>query len=120
MLKTQQQSIGRANENLAYEYLQQQGLVLVERNYSCRRGEIDLIMRDQDILVFIEVRYRRHDRFGSAMESVNIQKQKRLILTAKHYLLQTRTPLNARFDVVAISGIAADTSIEWVQNAFGT
>lgn len=120
MLQTQQQSTGKLNENLACQYLQKQGLILVERNFSCRRGEIDIIMRDKDSIVFVEVRYRRHDRFGSAMESVNIHKQKRLTLTARHYLLQTRTPLNARFDVIAISGIEPNTSIEWVKNAFGT
>lgn len=120
MLETQQQATGKLNENLACQYLQKQGLILVERNFSCRRGEIDIIMRDKDSIVFVEVRYRRHDRFGSAMESVNIHKQKRLTLTARHYLLQTRTPLNARFDVIAISGIEPNTSIEWVKNAFGT
>lgn len=120
MIETQQQLTGKANENLACQYLEQQGLILVERNFSCRRGEIDIIMRDKDSIVFVEVRYRRHDKFGSAMESVNIHKQKRLILAARHYLLQTRTPLASRFDVVAISGVEPNNSIEWVQNAFGT
>ncbi|MCK4743081.1 MAG: YraN family protein [Sulfuriflexus sp.] len=120
MLQTKQQLTGKFNENLACQYLEKQGLVLVERNFSCRRGEIDIIMRDKDSIVFVEVRYRRTDKFGNAMESVNIHKQKRLSLTARHYLLQTRTPLNARFDVVAISGVEPNTTIEWVKNAFGT
>jgi len=120
MMQTPQQFTGKTYEKRACAYLEQQGLILVERNFSCRRGEIDLIMRDKSSIVFIEVRYRRHDRFGSAMESVNSHKQKRLILTAQHYLLQTGTPLNSRFDVVAISGVEPEISIEWIQNAFGT
>ena len=119
MLKNQQH-IGKTNENLACQYLEKQGLILVERNFSCRRGEIDIIMRDKDTIVFVEVRYRRHDKYGSAMESVNTQKQKRLSLTAKHYLLQTGTPLACRFDVIAISGTEPNNPIKWIQNAFGT
>jgi len=119
-MQTQQQLSGKNSENIACHYLEQHGLILIDRNFSCRRGEIDLIMRDKDTIVFVEVRYRRHDQFGSAAESVNIQKQKRLILTAKYYLQQTLTPLNTRFDVVAISGIEPDIRINWIQNAFGT
>jgi len=120
MLHTQQQIIGKSKEKLACRYLEKKGFQLIETNYYCRRGEIDLIMRDQDSLVFVEVRYRKNDIFGSAIESVNHHKQRRLIFTAEHYLQQTRTPLAARFDVVAISGSEANPTINWIQNAFGT
>ena len=120
MLHTQQQIIGKSKEKLACRYLEKKGFKLIEKNYYCRRGEIDLIMRDQDSLVFVEVRYRNNDRFGSALESINIHKQKRLIFTAEQYLQQTRTPLAARFDVVAISGSEDNPSINWIKNAFGT
>ena len=120
MLQTRQQQIGASNEKIACRYLLQRGLVLVEKNYYCRRGEIDLIMRDKDSLVFIEVRYRQSERFGSALESVDFHKQKRLLLTAQHYLQQTQTPLPSRFDVIAISGQKPNISVKWVKNAFGT
>ena len=120
MLPTPQQIIGKSKEKLACQYLEEKGFQLIEKNYYCRRGEIDLIMRDHDFLVFIEVRYRKNDHFGSALESINYHKQKRLIFTAKHYLQQTRTPLASRFDVVAISGNNDNLSINWIENAFGT
>ncbi len=120
MLSTPQQLSGNLKEKLACEYLEKKGFKLIERNYYCRRGEIDLIMRDKDYLVFIEVRYRKSDYFGSALESINYHKQKRLIFTAEHYLQQTRSPLASRFDVVAISGNEANLCINWIENAFGT
>jgi len=120
MLHTQQQIIGKSKEKLACQYLEEKGFKLIEKNYYCRRGEIDLIMRDQDSLVFVEVRYRKNANFGSALESVNTKKQKCLIFSAEHYLQQTHTPLAARFDVVAISGSDTNPVIDWVKNAFGT
>jgi len=120
MLRTQQQIIGKSKEKLACRYLEDKGFQLIEKNYYCRRGEIDLIMRDKNSLVFVEVRYRKNDYFGSALESITIHKQRRLIFTAQHYLQQTRTPLASRFDVVAISGPEENLSINWVENAFGT
>lgn len=120
MLPTAPQIIGKSKEKLACQYLEEKGFKLIEKNYYCRRGEIDLIMRDHDCVVFVEVRYRKNDIYGSALESITHHKQKRLIFTAQHYLQQTRTPLAARFDVVAISGNEANLSIDWIENAFGT
>ena len=109
---------GKDAEARACCYLQAQGLQLVQHNYHSRRGEIDLIMQDKDSLVFIEVRYRRQSRFGSAAESVNRHKQSKLIACANHYI-QTY-PEHARqacrFDVVSIDGNM--DSIEWIKNAF--
>jgi len=111
---------GANAEELACRYLLQQGLRLITRNYHCRQGEIDLIMRDTDNLVFVEVRYRRQSRYGSGLESVNRRKQQRIAHCAAHYL--HRHPragqLAARFDVVAVSPDSAGPRIEWIRNAF--
>jgi putative endonuclease len=105
-------------EELACGYLLQQGLRLLRRNYRCRRGEIDLILQDTDTLVFVEVRYRRQGRFGSAAESVDWHKQARLTACARHYLQARPQAARAacRFDVVAIDG--PDHTINWIRNAF--
>lgn len=110
---------GRQAELLACQFLQKNKLKLVVKNYHCRRGEIDLIMQDKQILVFVEVRYRKNKRFGSALESVNTQKQAKIILTAEHYL-QQNTPsfLGYRFDVIAISPTQQSHEITWVKDAF--
>ena len=106
-------------EQVALEWLQGKGWRLVERNYHCRLGEIDLIMRDADVLVFVEVRYRKSAGFGSAVESVDRRKQQKLLLAARHYLRQwSGAEPVCRFDVVAISG-AGGSAIEWSEDAFG-
>ena len=109
---------GKDAEARACGYLQAQGLQLVQRNYHSRRGEIDLIMQDKDSLVFIEVRYRRQSRFGSAAESVNRHKQSKLIACANHYIQthKERARQACRFDVVSIDGNM--NSIDWIKNAF--
>lgn len=108
---------GRNSEQLALGHLQAQGLQLLERNYRCKSGEIDLIMRDGDCLVFVEVRYRKHNRFGSASESVTGSKQRKLLASANHYLQRTDSASPCRFDVVGISGENSQT-IEWIRDAF--
>lgn len=110
---------GKDAETLACGYLQAKGMALVERNYRSRFGEIDLIMDDRNCLIFVEVRYRRRDRYGSGAESVDARKQARIVACARHYLL--RHPRAAerpcRFDVVAIGG-GANPAIEWIPDAF--
>jgi len=108
---------GKLAESAACDYLQAQGLTLVERNYRCRGGEIDLIMKDGDSMVFIEVRYRASSRFGDGAESVDRNKQKRLIGTAAHYLQSHPQAANrpARFDVVFFD---ASSAIHWIKDAF--
>lgn len=110
-------SPGSEAEDKALAHLQQAGLQLLSRNYRCRRGEIDLIMRDGDTTVLIEVRQRSHPGYGSAVESVTIHKQRRLIAAASHWL--ARNPklagLPLRFDVI---GIDAEGRLDWIRNAF--
>ncbi len=108
---------GSEAENLAAHYLQQRHLALVTRNYRCRYGEIDLIMRDQSVLVFIEVKMRTHHSFGGAIQSITKLKQQKLLLTANHYLATLKTIPPCRFDVVLITG-QKDQEIEWIKNAF--
>ncbi|MBF0255452.1 MAG: YraN family protein [Gammaproteobacteria bacterium] len=110
---------GDQAEEQALSFLQAKGLRLLERNYSCRQGEIDLIMQHGDCLVFVEVRYRRNSSFGSPLESVDSHKQARLRHSAQHYLQRHPWLLArpCRFDVVGISGDQG--RIDWLENAFG-
>ncbi|NIO42085.1 MAG: YraN family protein [Burkholderiales bacterium] len=107
---------GEQAEALALDYLRLNGLAEVERNYRCRMGEIDLIMRDGEVLVFVEVRLRASDAFGGAGESIDARKRQKLLTTARHYLSSKGNIPLCRFDVVLLNG---DSCIEWIQNAFG-
>lgn len=106
---------GRDSEQLACDYLQARGLVLLQRNYRLRTGEIDLIMRDGAIIAFIEVRYRKSQAFGGALQSVDPRKQARIMRTAQHYLQYHAPAAQARFDVIAMTG---RQDIQWLKNAF--
>ena len=124
MLTTREQ--GEHTENLACQFLEEKGLKLIEKNFNCYFGEIDLIMQDNDSLVFVEVRYRRSNNYGSGAETITANKQSKLIKTASAYL-QQHAKLNqypARFDVVSISGSVETSNIQsikfnWIENAFG-
>lgn len=108
---------GKEAERWAAEYLQQQGLLLVTQNFRSRLGEIDLVMRDGDTLVFVEVRQRRNADFGGAAASVDMKKQKKLIRAAQFYLARLHHMPPCRFDVVLMDddkGLHA----QWIRNAF--
>jgi putative endonuclease len=108
--------IGSAAEDRALRLLLAQGLLFVGRNFRCRVGEIDLIMRDGQALVFVEVRYRSDRRHGGAAETISVPKQRRFAAAARRYLQQHPAAARApcRFDVVAITG----EQIEWLKAAF--
>jgi putative endonuclease len=111
---------GRRHETLALAYLESRGLRLLERNFRCRGGEIDLVMQDGPVLALVEVRMRGRADFGGAAASVGARKQGRLI-TAARVLLRARPALArlpARFDVVAIDGADHAASVEWIRDAF--
>lgn len=112
---------GQTVEQAACRYLQQQGLAWIESNFNSRGGEIDLVMSDKDTLVFVEVRFRKTDFFGSPLESITVSKQKKLLRTAQLYLLVHRQWQNrpCRFDVVAARPGESGLQFEWIQNAFG-
>lgn len=104
-------------EAFARRYLEKAGLIFVAANVACRQGEIDLIMRDQQTWVFVEVRYRRNALFGGAAASVTHQKQRRLLQTASFWLAGRNASFDTsscRFDVLAITG----SQLEWIPNAF--
>jgi putative endonuclease len=110
--RTAKQVAGDAAEERALHFLQQQGLVLVARNFRCKGGEIDLIMRDGNALVFVEVRQRKNASYGGAAASVTTRKQARLIIAAQTFLLRYKTPPPCRFDVLAMDGQA----MNWLKN----
>lgn len=114
------QQTGQLAEQEACEFLKTKGLKLIHRNYRCLCGEIDLIMQDQQDIVFIEVRVRNHPNYGDAVESVNKSKQKKIIKTASYFLQQHKwfDKVNCRFDVIGISYTKTKAAIEWIQNAF--
>lgn len=107
---------GDAAEQLALEHLERHGLTLLARNYRCRMGEVDLIMRDGASLVFVEVRLRGKGAFASAAESIDARKQRRIVAAAMHYLMR-RPEAPCRFDCVLMSTLDA-ASVEWVKAAF--
>jgi putative endonuclease len=116
---------GVITELACCKYLQAQGLVLLARNYRSKLGEIDLIMLDKKTLVFVEVRFRKDQRYGGPLASVTAHKQQRIRATAEHYLQQQSSYNAARIDVVGMSWLNPDTahkvgnySFEWIKNAF--
>lgn len=121
LIRTPPGERGKAAETQACRFLLDHGLRLIARNYRCRHGEIDLIMRDGRSWVFVEVRYRGNRRFAGGVETIDRRKQSKLAATAMHYL-QTHpgaTAHPARFDVVAIDVELGEDRLEWIRNAFG-
>lgn len=113
-------STGDLWERRAAQWLEDQGLVIVERNFRCKTGEIDLIARHQGLLVFVEVRARSNPRFQSAAASVDRRKQQRLLRTAEYYR-QTHlfaAQLPCRFDVVAFEPRQSGDAVRWIRSAF--
>lgn len=120
-MTTSKQNTGQEAEQTACHYLLTQGLSLLEKNYRCPRGEIDLIMRDSNTVVFVEVRYRRDTRFGTGAETVDRRKQNKLLATAAHYLQQN--PKAARnaccFDVISLTANdRGEQQMDWFPDAF--
>ena len=111
---------GALGELKAQQWLEQQGLTLITRNWHCRYGELDLVMQDQEVLVFVEVRYRKHQRFGGAEFSVDRRKQQRITQAAQCFLQLEPAWANTpcRFDVVALSTLESYEGLNWIRNAF--
>ena len=107
-------------EKMALKHLTKQGLKLLHKNYHCRLGEIDLVMRDADYIVFTEVRFRENPDYGNGLDSVTKNKQQKLIKTAQYYLINhgLYEKIAARFDVVSICKSQGKTELVWVKNAF--
>lgn len=109
--------VGTQYESMAVQYLTEAGYHILERNFRCRTGEIDIIAKDGAYLVFVEVKYRASAACGSALEAVDYRKQQSILRVAQYYMVSHGygTQTNCRFDVVAIQG----TEIMLIQNAFG-
>lgn len=113
------QIIGARAEQLAADFLRAKGLVLLCQNYRCRAGELDLILRDDEGLVVVEVRRRSNQRYGGAAASVTARKQQRLIAATHHYLADQAFLEPVRFDVVEVTGTGkTQRDIRWIQHAF--
>ena len=113
MGNTQQR--GRDAEDRAAALLSRHGLRLMQRNYRCRGGEIDLVMRDGELLVFVEVRFRNSVAFGGALVSIDQRKRRRLLNAANHFIVNSGWQGPFRFDVVGFDG---DREAHWIRDAF--
>lgn len=113
---TPAQAAGDGAEERAARYLAEHGLAILERNYHCRLGEIDLVAREGATLVFVEVRLRSDARFGSALESIGPRKRARIAAAARHYLMRLGREPVCRFDVVALD----EGETQWIRGAFET
>ena len=115
-LKSNTRNTGTSYERKAAEYLEQQGLVILKHNYRCRQGEIDLIARDKEYLVFVEVKYRKNNKKGGAAAAVSTAKQKTISRVADYYMKVHGicADHSVRFDVVAFDG----EEMELIRDAF--
>ncbi len=111
---------GKAGEEIAIHHLQKLGYQIVERNYRCPLGEIDIVATDKDTIVFVEVKCRKTEAFGDPELAVGKAKQKKISLVSLYYMEQRHHPPgNARFDVVAIKILPDRTEVRLIQDAFG-
>jgi putative endonuclease len=118
MVQTNRRAIGEHYEQAAADHLKRNGLDLIEKNFTCRAGELDLIMQDRQTLVFVEVKYRQNHHHGHAAEMVTVSKSRKLIKTAYYWMMKkgySPYMTDFRFDVVAIHKHGND--IDWYKNA---
>jgi putative endonuclease len=110
---------GKLGEDLAVAHLQNAGYQIIAQNYRCLYGEVDIIARDGDTIVFVEVKSRKSETFGEPQEAVGLEKRKKLSRISLHYLQQKRLEtFNARFDVVAVKMSPDGNRINLIRNAF--
>ncbi len=110
---------GLRGENIALDYLRNEGYIIIERNYRCYLGEIDIIAKDGNILVFVEVKSRRSCKFGMPQEAVGTKKQKKISMIAMFYLHEKNlSDVNARFDIVAVYIDSGAPFVELIRDAF--
>ena len=126
MNKTQ---TGAWAEDIAWQHMQQHGWHLVQRNFFCKGGELDIIACKANVLAFVEVKYRKTQAMGGAIASLTLRKQRHIIHSAKVFLQRfpQYSQMDCRFDLMAISGAAVGShgspnqvQIQWLDNAFIT
>lgn len=121
MVPADNRALGDSAENLAFDFLKQRGLVPLQRNFRCRLGELDLVMRDEDCLVIVEVRYRNARSLVAAEQTIDYRKQAKLIRTAAMFIAWNErfATMPMRFDVVGIDANADGAqTINWIRDAF--
>ena len=113
------QKFGEKGEFLAVRYLKKNGYKILEQNYRTPLGEIDIIAKEKDTIVFVEVKSRKSIRFGSPKLAVTAKKQRKISMVALHYLkTKKQTDAKARFDVVSVISNQDDSQIDIIKNAF--
>lgn len=108
---------GNLGETIALDYLRSQGYIVIEKNYYCPFGEIDLIALDSDCLVFVEVKTRNNKKYGVPAEAVTIEKRRRLIRIASFYMSKRRTENQIRIDIIEIRINKSGNTIHCIKNA---
>lgn len=115
----QRQQIGKAGEKTAVRYLKKKGFKILEQNFTCPVGEIDIIVKDKKRLVFVEVKSRRSLSYGSARLAITAKKQRKISMAALYYLKANHLlDQRARFDVVTVLSTGEEQTIDHIQNAF--
>lgn len=110
---------GKLGEDIALEFLTQKGYKLIEKNYHSRFGEIDIIMKNDRYIIFVEVKLRKNNKYGNPAEFVTIKKQQKIIITAEKWLLTNKVDLQPRFDIIEIyMPYDNKVSINHIENAF--
>lgn len=94
---------GTEIEAIAKAFLEEQGLTILEQNFHCKFGEIDLIAKHNNKVIFVEVRYRKNSSYGSGANSVTTKKQQKIIATAKYYTTKISSRHDFRFDIISVS-----------------
>lgn len=113
------QKFGKFGENLAARHLKKQGYKIICKNYRTKLGEIDIIAKEDDTIVFIEVKSRRTSTFGHPKHSITLKKQQQISKTALYYLKSTKqSNVRARFDVVTVNSVNKKPDVEIIKNAF--
>jgi putative endonuclease len=120
LMTMRRQVLGKQGEEAAAEELERRGYAIVARRYRTRHGEIDIVARDGETIVFVEVKAKESAEFGTAAEAVTARKQRRVMSMAVDYLARNRlTTKPCRFDVVAIDGFGDDAVLTYYRDAFG-
>lgn len=113
-------ALGSEYEEMAAQFLAKKGYQILQKNFRCKSGEIDLIAEHEGTLVFVEVKFRKNTMFGSPFEAVGHTKQRKICQTARYYLLKNKysEQYSCRFDVIGIIGKQKEVQIEHIENAF--
>lgn len=110
---------GKLGEDIALEFLTKKGYNLIERNYHSHFGEIDIIMKNDRYIIFVEVKLRKNSKYGTPAEFVTVKKQQKIIITAEDWIINNKTELQPRFDVIEIyMPENKAVSINHIENAF--